>query len=137
MSFDSRFEFSVSGGGEGDYVTGTIIIDNFTLTGSLNQLTNPGFELPDGQDDGMGWGSAIGGGHAEVVTDPAMAYSGDNYLSIGVTDNWAVFYTEDTISCFCVTHINLLDVKGHPLRILFCTEDTIASSFFFASHKRF
>ena len=33
----------------------------------------------------------------DVVTDPAMAYSGDNYLSIGVTDNWAVFYTEDTI----------------------------------------
>ena len=92
-----HFEFSVSGGGEGDYVTGTIILDNFTLTGSLNQLTNPGFELPDVQDDGMGWGSAIGGGHAEVVTDPAMAYSGDNYLSIGVTDNWAVFYTEDTI----------------------------------------
>ena len=57
----------------------------------MNQLTNPGFELPDEQDDGMGWGSAIGGGHAEVVTDPAMAYSGDNYLSIGVTDNGQYF----------------------------------------------
>jgi hypothetical protein len=36
-------------------------------------------------------------GHAEVVTDASMAYNGDNYLSIGVTDNWAVYYTEDNI----------------------------------------
>ena len=93
-----HFEFSVSGGGDGDFVTGTVMLDEIKLTGSLNQLTNPGFELPDEQDDGMGWGSALGGGHAEVVTDAAMAHSGDNYLSIGVTDNWAVYYNEDTVA---------------------------------------
>ena len=92
-----HLEFSISGGGDGDYSGGTIILDNFTLTGSKNVLTNPGFELADAQDDGFGWGSALGGGHAEVVTDASMAHSGDNYLSIGVTDNWAVFYSEDSI----------------------------------------
>ena len=92
-----HLEFSISGGGDGDYSGGTIVLDDFKLTGSQNVLTNPGFELDDVQDDGFGWGSAMGGGHAEVVTDPSTAYSGDNYLSIGVTDNWAVFYTEDSI----------------------------------------
>ena len=92
-----HFEFSVSGGGDGDFVTGTVVLDDFRLTGSLNQLTNPGFELEDAQDDDMGWGFAIGGGHAEVVTDAAMAHSGENYLSIGVTDNWAVAYNEDIV----------------------------------------
>ncbi len=92
-----HLEFSISGGGDGDYSGGTIILDDFTLTGSKNVLTNPGFELADAQDDGFGWGSALGGGHAEVVTDASMAHSGDNYLSIGVTDNWAVFYSEDSI----------------------------------------
>ena len=80
-----------------DYVTGTVILDDLKLTGSLNQLTNPGFELEDAQGDDMGWGTAIGGGHAEVVTDAAMAHGGENYFSIGVTDNWAVAYTEDII----------------------------------------
>ena len=93
-----HLEFSISGGGDGDYAFGTIVFDEFKLTGSLNQLTNPGFELPDAQDDGMGWGSALGGGYAEVVTDAAAAHSGDNYLSIGVTDNWAVYYNEDTVA---------------------------------------
>ena len=44
-----HFEFSVSGGGDGDFVTGTVVLDDFKLTGSLNQLTNPGFELEDAQ----------------------------------------------------------------------------------------
>ena len=92
-----HFEFSVSGGGDGDHVTGTVLFDDFKLTGSLNQLTNPGFELEDPQGDDMGWGTAIGGGHAEVVTDAAMAHGGENYFSIGVTDNWAVAYNEDII----------------------------------------
>ena len=92
-----HLEFSIGGGGDGDYSEGTIILDNFTLTGSKNVLGNPGFELADGQDDDFGWGAAIGGGHAEVVTDASVAYNGDNYLSIGTTDNWAVYYTEDNI----------------------------------------
>ena len=92
-----HLEFSISGGGDGDYSQGTIILDDLKLTGTKNVLSNPGFELTDGQDDSFGWGAAMGGGHAEVVTDAAMAHSGDNYLSIGVTDNWAVFYTEDSI----------------------------------------
>ena len=92
-----HLEFSISGGGDGDYSGGTVVLDDFKLTGSKNVLTNPGFELADAQDDGSGWGSALGGGHAEVITDVSMAHVGDNYLSIGVTDNWAVFYSEDSI----------------------------------------
>jgi len=92
-----HFEFSISGGGDGDRSHGTIILDNFTLSGSKDVLGNPGFELADEQDDGFGWGAAIGGGHAEVITDASMAHNGDNYLSIGTTDNWAVYYTEDSI----------------------------------------
>ena len=92
-----HLEFSISGGGDGDYSEGTIILDNFTLSGTKNVLSNPGFELADATGDGSGWGAAIGGGHAEVVTDASVAYNGDNYLSIGTTDNWAVYYTEDNI----------------------------------------
>ena len=92
-----HIEFSISGGGDGDYSNGTIVLDDLKLTGSNNVLTNPGFEAADAQDDGSGWGSAMGGGHAEVVTDASMAHGGDNYLSIGVTDNWAVYYSEDSI----------------------------------------
>ena len=92
-----HFEFSISGGGDGDYSQGTIILDDFKLAGTKNVLGNPGFELTDAQDDDFGWGAAIGGGHAEVVTDASMALNGENYLSIGVTDNWAVYYTEDSI----------------------------------------
>ena len=92
-----HLEFSIDGGGDGSYNYGTIILDDFTLTGSQNVLTNPGFELADEQDDDFGWGIAIGGGHAEIVTDASMAHSGDNYFHIGVTDNWAVGYTEGVI----------------------------------------
>ena len=93
-----HLEFSIDGGGDGSYNYGTIILDDFTLTGSQNVLTNPGFELADEQDDDFGWGIAIGGGHAEIVTDASMAHSGDNYFHIGVTDNWAVGYTEGVVS---------------------------------------
>jgi len=92
-----HLEFSISSGGDDDHVTGTVVLDDFKLTGSLNALTNPGFELEDAQDDDLGWGTAIGGGHAEIVTDAAMAYGGESYLSIGVLDNWAVAYTEDIV----------------------------------------
>ena len=92
-----HLEFSIDGGGDGSYNYGTIILDDFKLTGSQNVLTNPGFELADEQDDDFGWGIAIGGGHAEIVTDASMAHSGDNYFHIGVTDNWAVGYTEDVV----------------------------------------
>ena len=94
-----HLEFSISGGGDGDYVGGTIVLDDFKLTGSQNVLTNPGFELTDTNDDGAGWGGASGGetAHVEVVTDASEAHSGDNYLHIGVQDNWAVYYTEDVV----------------------------------------
>jgi len=102
-----HFEFSIGGGGDSDpsdgvddsdWVSGTILFDDFRLTGSLNQLTNPGFELPDAQDDGMGWGSAVGSGYTTVVTDAVMAHSGENYLNIGIdAGSWSVYYTEDAI----------------------------------------
>ena len=46
-----HLEFSISGGGDGDYSQGTIILDDFKLTGTLNALENPGFELTDALDD--------------------------------------------------------------------------------------
>jgi len=98
-----HFEFSIGGAGEGDHSFGTIILDDFKLTGSLNALSNPGFETADVNDDGFGWGSVHAGdgeAHAEILTDAAIAHSGDDYLHIG-TDNaagsWAVVYTEDSI----------------------------------------
>ncbi|SVD33433.1 uncharacterized protein METZ01_LOCUS386287, partial [marine metagenome] len=97
-----HLEFSISGGGDGDHSLGTIILDDFKLTGSLNALNNPGFESGDESGDDFGWGSAHAGegqAHTEIVTDPEMAYSGDNYARIG-TDNgaaWAVFYSEDVV----------------------------------------
>ncbi|MEL1224246.1 MAG: T9SS type A sorting domain-containing protein, partial [Candidatus Neomarinimicrobiota bacterium] len=103
-----HFEFSIGGSGDPnmtdgvdgtDWVSGSIIFDDFKLTGSLNALSNPGFELPDEQDDDMGWGMAMGDGtgHVQVVNDPALSHSGESHLSIGVLDNWAVYYTEDPI----------------------------------------
>jgi hypothetical protein len=83
-------------------VTGSIILDDFKLTGSKNKLTNGGFELADGQDDDFGWGIAHAGdgqAHARIVTDPEMAHSGDNFAEMGIENGaaWAVFYTEGTI----------------------------------------
>jgi len=96
------FEFSVSGAGEGDVVTGTILMDDFKLTGSQNELTNPGFELDDVNDDEFGWGVANAGegaAHTVVVEDAAMARTGNKYASLGVENGaaWGVFYTEGTI----------------------------------------
>ncbi len=108
QEFDSHsiknigFEFSVSGAGEGDVVTGTVILDDFKLKGSKNTLTNSGFETPDVNDDGFGWGSVHAGAgqaHADIVTDAAVAHGGEDYVHIGVENGaaWAVFYTEDAI----------------------------------------
>ena len=54
-----HIEFSISGGGDGDYSNGTIVLDDLKLTGSNNVLTNPGFEAADAQDDGSGWGLSL------------------------------------------------------------------------------
>jgi len=95
-------EFSVSGSGAGDVVTGSVIFDDFRLTGSKNVLTNGGFESADGQDDGFGWGVAHAGAgqaHANIVSDPAMARTGEKFAELGIENGaaWAVFYTEDSI----------------------------------------
>lgn len=93
------FEFSVSGGGEGDVVTGSVIFDDLKLVGSLNVLDNAGFEEVDEQDDDYGWGATHAGegaAHAMVTTDAAIAHSGDNFAEIGTENGaaWSVFYTE-------------------------------------------
>jgi hypothetical protein len=95
-------EFSVSGAGEGDVVTGTVILDDFKLTGSQNVLTNGGFELADVNDDDFGWGAVNAGAgqaHTVIVEDAEMARSGDFYASLGVENGsaWGVFYTEDSL----------------------------------------
>ncbi len=95
-------EFSVSGSGVGDHVTGSVIFDDFKLTGSRNTLTNGGFELADVNDDDFGWAAANAGGgqaHTNIVTDAAIAHSGDNYAELGVENGaaWGVFFTEGTI----------------------------------------
>ena len=96
------FEFSVSGSGVGDVVTGSVIFDDFKLTGSLNELTNGGFESPDANDDGFGWGWAHAGdgqAHTNIVTDAAVARTGDNYAELGVENGaaWGVFYTQGAV----------------------------------------
>ena len=95
-----HLEFSISGGGDGDHSQGTIILDNFTLTGSLNEIENPGFELADAQDDAFGWGNAAAdGASASVEEDATVAYSGSKYAKISTTGDaqWAVHYTEAPI----------------------------------------
>lgn len=95
-------EFSVSGSGVGDVVTGSILFDDFRLTGSKNKLTNGGFESADEQDDHFGWGVAHAGdgaAHARIVSDAGVARTGEKFAELGVENGaaWAVFYTEDSI----------------------------------------
>ena len=95
-----HFEFSIDPTGtNGDYSGGTIIIDDFKLTGSQNVLTNPGFELDDNQDDGAGWGfeNSGGDGTAEVLTDASSAHNGENYLSLVSSADGIEYYSEDLI----------------------------------------
>ena len=95
-----HLEFSIDGGGDSTWNHGTIILDNFTLTGSLNELENPGFELADAQDDGFGWGSAAEtGASASVEEDATVAHGGSKYAKISTTGDaqWAVHYTETPI----------------------------------------
>ncbi|MDP7121212.1 MAG: sugar-binding protein, partial [Candidatus Marinimicrobia bacterium] len=95
-----HLEFSISGGGDGDYSQGTIILDDLKLTGTKNVLSNPGFELTDGQDDDFGWGSdAADGASASVEEDAAIAHGGSKYAKISTTGDaqWAVHYTETPI----------------------------------------
>jgi hypothetical protein len=95
-----HLEFSISGGGDGDYSQGTIILDDFKLTGTLNNLENPGFELTDALDDGFGWGNAAAdGASASVEEDATVAHGGSKYAKISTTGDaqWAVHYTETPI----------------------------------------
>ncbi len=96
-------EFSVSGAGEGDVVTGSVIFDDFKLTGSQNVLTNGGFETADVNDDDFGWGAVNAGdgqAHTVIAEDAAVAHSGSKYASLGVENGaaWGVFYTEDALA---------------------------------------
>jgi len=95
-------ELSVSGSGIGDVVTGSVIFDDFRLTGSKNMLTNGGFESADAQEDNFGWGAAHAGdgqAHANIVADGAIARTGEKFAELGTENGaaWAVFYTEDSI----------------------------------------
>ncbi len=95
-------EFSVSGSGVGDVVTGSVIFDDFRLTGSQNKLTNGGFESADEQDDHFGWGVAHAGdgaAHARIVSDAGIARTGEKFAELGTENGaaWAVFYSEDSI----------------------------------------
>ncbi|NQT61995.1 MAG: T9SS type A sorting domain-containing protein [Candidatus Marinimicrobia bacterium] len=90
-------EFSVSGSGAGDVVTGSVIFDDFKLTGSRNELDNPGFEFADVQDDAFGWGVASAdGATATIEDDAAGAYSGSKYGKITTSGDsqWTVIYEE-------------------------------------------
>ena len=102
-----HFEFSVSGGGDGDFVNGTIVLDNFTLTGSLNAITAfPGFEGGGDVESGVptgwgGWQSAWDGwGSLSHIATPLVddAHSGDYYLELGVDagNGYAVVWPEAT-----------------------------------------
>jgi len=95
-------EFSVSGSGAGHVVTGSVVFDDFKLTGSRNVLENPGFEMVDGQDDGYGWGASAAdwaGASTAIVDDAEGARSGSKYAMVSTTGNeqWAVWYAENNV----------------------------------------
>ncbi len=96
------FEFSVSGSGDGDVVTGSVIFDDFKLIASKNSLENGSFETADANEDDMGWGwthAGDGQAHTNIVMDADVARTGDYYAELGVENGsaWGVFYTEQTI----------------------------------------
>jgi len=95
-------EFSISGSGAGDFVTGSVIFDDFKLIASRNTFTNGGFEAVDALDDDLGWGwthAGDGQAHTNIVTDAAVARNGENYAELGVENGaaWGVLYTEQII----------------------------------------
>lgn len=102
-----HMEFSCSGAGEGDVVTGSIILDDFKLTGSRNIITvNPGFEGGDNGENGIpagwgGWMAAWDGWGAQTHFATPMvddAHSGDYYAELGVDvgNGYAVIWPEDS-----------------------------------------
>ena len=81
-----HLEFSVSGGGEGDAVHGTIILDNFTLTGykGVDLIIFNGMGTPPG------WGNPFAWGGAQIsVTEGGGYIAGTNALTFVQQDEWS------------------------------------------------
>jgi len=99
------FEFSVSGSGVGDVVTGSVILDDLKLTGSRNAITvDTGFESGFNAENGVptGWGGWMAAWEgwgalthfATVLSEDA--HGGDYYVELGVDagNGYAVLWPE-------------------------------------------
>jgi len=81
-----HLEFSIGGGGEGDAVGGTVILDNFTLTGykGANLVIFNGMGTPPGWGNPFQWGGA-----QMFVTDGGGYTAGTNALTFVQQDAWS------------------------------------------------
>jgi len=83
------FEFSISGGGEGDHATGTILLDHMELF-SLQRVELvffTGMDVPSNVNLWQGWG----GGSYEITSEEAFT-PGTNSIKWNTPPNdWAVF----------------------------------------------
>ena len=81
-----HLEFSIGGGGEGDAVGGTIVLDNFTLTG----YKGVDLVIFNGMGTPPGWGNPFQWGGAQMfVTDGGGYIAGTNALTFIQQDAWS------------------------------------------------
>ncbi len=96
-------EFSISGGGDGDFAEGQIVFDEMVLTGPQNTLVfSPGFEDggdPNDQDLPIGWGvwqvAWDGwGGLSHITTQSGGGHRGEYWLEMSaeVGNGYAVAF---------------------------------------------
>ena len=83
-----HLEFSINGAGEGDFVTGTVILDNLTLTGygGIDLVIFNGMNTPPAWGAPFSWGGAQmsvteGGGYTEETN--ALTYIQEDVWSGG------------------------------------------------------
>ena len=81
-----HLEFSIGGGGEGDAVGGTIVLDNFTLTG----YKGVDLVIFNGMGTPPGWGNPFQWGGAQMfITDGGGYIAGTNALTFIQQDAWS------------------------------------------------
>ena len=81
-----HLEFSIGGGGEGDAVGGTVVLDNFTLTG----YKGVDLVIFNGMGTPPGWGNPFQWGGAQMfVTDGGGYIAGTNALTFIQQDAWS------------------------------------------------
>ena len=81
-----HLEFSISGSGEGDFVTGTVILDNLTLTG----YKGADLVIFNGMNTPPAWGAPFSWGGAQVFVTEGGGYTEEtNALTYVQEDVWS------------------------------------------------